>query len=307
MSTNTPGRSLYVRLQGPDCGPGAAGKWTDAATGEHGDLLDLIARNRDLHRLARRHGRGALLSRPAAPARANFSARSRPRRPDRPEAARRLFRCRPPGSRHAGRGLSARTRHHRPARLARPALPPVGLLPRSRRRSARTVAGAARRRHRSRRHHHRHPAHLARSARGPAKAPLADPRRALGHLLGNGVRFGASACRHPRRRRRRRDHARAQIRAAAAAHDRRALGQPSRRPRPAPGAAPSLCRARQRCGRPSMRRNGCANAAQPASKSASSCRCMATSISISAVSAPTACSRISRISSSRPTGAISAR
>jgi hypothetical protein len=24
----------------------------------------------------------------------------------------------------------------------------------------------------------------------PAKAPLADPRRALGHLLGNGVRFG---------------------------------------------------------------------------------------------------------------------
>ena len=26
---NTPGRSLYVRLQGPDIGPGAAGKWTD--------------------------------------------------------------------------------------------------------------------------------------------------------------------------------------------------------------------------------------------------------------------------------------
>jgi len=37
---NTPGRSLYVRLSGPDYGPGAAGKWTDAATGEHGDLLD---------------------------------------------------------------------------------------------------------------------------------------------------------------------------------------------------------------------------------------------------------------------------
>ena len=45
---NTPGRSLYVRLAGPDHGPGAAGKWTDAATGEHGDLLDLIAANRDL-------------------------------------------------------------------------------------------------------------------------------------------------------------------------------------------------------------------------------------------------------------------
>jgi hypothetical protein len=26
---NTPGRSLYVRLTGPDSGPGAAGKWTE--------------------------------------------------------------------------------------------------------------------------------------------------------------------------------------------------------------------------------------------------------------------------------------
>src|SRR3954467_10839686 len=37
---NSPGRSLYVRLHGPTSGPGAAGHWTDAATGEHGDLLD---------------------------------------------------------------------------------------------------------------------------------------------------------------------------------------------------------------------------------------------------------------------------
>ncbi len=37
------GKSLYVRLTGPHSGKGAAGKWTDAATGEHGDLLDLIA------------------------------------------------------------------------------------------------------------------------------------------------------------------------------------------------------------------------------------------------------------------------
>ncbi|GAB5471654.1 MAG: toprim domain-containing protein [Rhodospirillales bacterium] len=48
---NTPGPSLYVRLTGPSYGPGAAGKWTDAATGEHGDLLDLIAANRNLARL----------------------------------------------------------------------------------------------------------------------------------------------------------------------------------------------------------------------------------------------------------------
>lgn len=37
---NTPGRSLFVRLYDSPKGP--AGKWTDAATGEHGDLLDLI-------------------------------------------------------------------------------------------------------------------------------------------------------------------------------------------------------------------------------------------------------------------------
>ena len=40
---NSPGRSLFVRLSGSASGKGAAGKWTDAATGEHGDLLDLIA------------------------------------------------------------------------------------------------------------------------------------------------------------------------------------------------------------------------------------------------------------------------
>ena len=44
----TPGRSLYLRLKGPDHGAGAAGRWTDAASGEHGDLLDLIALNRGL-------------------------------------------------------------------------------------------------------------------------------------------------------------------------------------------------------------------------------------------------------------------
>lgn len=41
----SPGRSLYVRLKGDDHGKGAAGKWTDAATHEHGDLLDLISLN----------------------------------------------------------------------------------------------------------------------------------------------------------------------------------------------------------------------------------------------------------------------
>ena len=37
---NTAGRSMFVRLQNSPKRP--AGKWTDAATGEHGDLLDII-------------------------------------------------------------------------------------------------------------------------------------------------------------------------------------------------------------------------------------------------------------------------
>lgn len=49
---NTPGRSLFVRLKGPNSGRGAAGRWTDAATGQHGDLLDLIALNQGLDRFA---------------------------------------------------------------------------------------------------------------------------------------------------------------------------------------------------------------------------------------------------------------
>ncbi len=40
---NHKGRSLYVRLKGPLSGKGARGRWTDSATAEFGDLLDLIA------------------------------------------------------------------------------------------------------------------------------------------------------------------------------------------------------------------------------------------------------------------------
>ena len=48
------GRSLFVRLHGP----GVPGKWTDAATGEHGDLLDLV-----------RHRSGAPRPEPSSPRR----------------------------------------------------------------------------------------------------------------------------------------------------------------------------------------------------------------------------------------------
>ena len=40
---NTPGRSMFVRLKSVEAAK-PAGKWTDAATGEHGDLLDIVAR-----------------------------------------------------------------------------------------------------------------------------------------------------------------------------------------------------------------------------------------------------------------------
>ncbi len=59
---NSPGRSMFVRLKGPQSGRGAAGKWTDAATGEHGDLLDVIRENLRPRRLQEYSGRSPDLS-----------------------------------------------------------------------------------------------------------------------------------------------------------------------------------------------------------------------------------------------------
>jgi len=89
---NTPGRSLFVRLAGPDSGKGAAGKWTDAATGQHGDLLDLIALNRGLEHLhdVLDEARSFLsLPRPEPPS--NRYRRQPPAQIGSPESARRLF------------------------------------------------------------------------------------------------------------------------------------------------------------------------------------------------------------------------
>ena len=47
-AANSPGRSLYFRLRGRESGKGAARKWTDAATGDHGDLLDIVRLSRNL-------------------------------------------------------------------------------------------------------------------------------------------------------------------------------------------------------------------------------------------------------------------
>lgn len=186
---NTPGRSLYVRLHGPDFGPGAAGKWTDAATGEHGDLLDLIALNRGLDRLGDILGEArSFLSLPrpeCAPV-----SRQPPAPAGSPEAARRLFRAgrsvigMPAEAYLRARGITASLdwpslryhpsvyyrAHEGAPREIWPALLAAVTDLRGR------ITGV-----------HRtwlDPAHCS-------KAPLADPRRALGHLLGNGVRFGA--------------------------------------------------------------------------------------------------------------------
>ena len=62
---NSPGRSMFVRLQDSKKGP--AGKWTDAATGEHGDLLDIIGESLGLRELPQGRRGGKAFSEAAAP------------------------------------------------------------------------------------------------------------------------------------------------------------------------------------------------------------------------------------------------
>src|SRR3954468_10292767 len=87
---NNPGRSLYVRL---NPGRTAAGRWADAATGQSGDLLDLIQAACSFPDL-----------RPAMPEARRFLGLPRPERQERrdrlapapghsAERARRLFRA----------------------------------------------------------------------------------------------------------------------------------------------------------------------------------------------------------------------
>jgi hypothetical protein len=186
---NTPGRSLMVRLTGPDSGKGACGRWVDFASGERGDLLDLIARVCRLHNFrdvleeARR-----FLSLPE-----QEYQRSAPARPPvpggSPEAARRLFAsAKPiPGTlaaiylRHRGIAVAGdlsalrfhptcfyRT-HEGAPRETWPALLAAVTD------AGGAITGVLR-------------TWLARD--GSGKAPIATPRRSLGRLLGSGVRFG---------------------------------------------------------------------------------------------------------------------
>jgi hypothetical protein len=185
---NTPGCSLYVRLCGPTAGCGAAGKWTDAATGEHGDLLDLIALNQNLTSL-----KGALdeARRFLALPHAQTDGRPWPSVRDPRDAPQRLFAFARPIAgtiveiylRHRGitvvRDLGALRfhpscfyrAHDAAAREARPALIAAVTDLEGR------IAGVQR---------------TWLDPSGCGKAAIATPRRALGRVLGNGVRFGTA-------------------------------------------------------------------------------------------------------------------
>jgi hypothetical protein len=189
---NTPGRSLYVRLSGPDHGPGAAGKWTDAATLEHGDLLDLIRHNRRLPGLGEAIAEARLFlalprSASAWPAHASHAP---PVTGGSSEAARRLFAAgrllpgTPAAAYLRARSITARLdwpalRYHpsvyyRASRDAALELWPALLAAVTD--ADGTITGIQR---------------TWLDPRRAAKAPVANPRRAMGCLIGNGVRFGA--------------------------------------------------------------------------------------------------------------------
>ena len=177
------GRSLFVRLRPP----GVPGKWTDAATGEHGDLLDL---------LRARLGTGAL--RPALDEARAFLALPAPALApvggeesvaERVARARRLWAaCRPLAGTPAEAYLRARA-------IARSRFPALRFHPRLHyrddagfRRFPALVAavtepgGYVTGVHRTWLDPHR-----------PAKAPLAAARKTMGRVYGLAVRFGRPA------------------------------------------------------------------------------------------------------------------
>lgn len=193
---NTPGRSLFVRLYASSKGP--AGKWTDAATGEHGDLLDIIRERlalREFRDVADEARRFLHLPRPASEPAVNAARPAGPRASR--AAARRLFASsRPiPGSlterylqrrgiapvhhgdslRHQPRCMYAGPDEHTPPEIWPAMIASVTDLDGR-------ITGVLR-------------TWLDPEGFGPntlGKAPLDTPRRALGDLLGNAVRFGVA-------------------------------------------------------------------------------------------------------------------
>jgi hypothetical protein len=191
---NTPGRSMYVRLKESPKGP--AGKWTDAATGEHGDLLDVIRESCgliDFHDVADEARRFLSLPRPEP-------SSYRPRLPTphvptgSPEAARRLFAMSQPPMRTLvetylrDRGITplhddGALRFHPHCYYRADQYSPTETWPAMIARVTDLdgrITGA-------------HRTWLDPDGFDPVrlgKAPIDTPRRAMGDLLGNAVRFG---------------------------------------------------------------------------------------------------------------------
>ncbi|QHP66448.1 DNA primase [Bradyrhizobium sp. LCT2] len=89
---NTPGRSMFVRLKESAKGP--AGKWTDAASAEHGDLLDVIREScgfTDFREVVNEARRFLSLPRPELEPEPNRRSRKSAVPLGSPETARRLF------------------------------------------------------------------------------------------------------------------------------------------------------------------------------------------------------------------------
>jgi hypothetical protein len=193
-ASNTPGRSLYVRLSATRDGRGAAGKWTDAATGDHGDLLDIIAQvEGHLHmRDTLAEARRFLSLPPPEPVDDDIRARSRPAPIGSPLAAKRLFDASKPiassvveaylrkraltGFRNCAALRFHPRCYYRPSRDDAPdtrSAWPAMIA------AVTDEGGALTGVHRT---------WLDPSASD--KAPIASPRRAMGNLLGAGVRFG---------------------------------------------------------------------------------------------------------------------
>jgi Toprim domain len=194
---NTPGRSMFVRLKGPESGPGAAGRWQDAATAEYGDLLDVIREScgliefRDVADEARR-----FLSLPRADPPRRSKIDRAPVPAGSPEAAQRLWAMAQPIRRTlvqtylrnrsitAVRDVGALRFHPRCYYLPDDGSPtetwPAMIA------CVTDLGGCITGAHRT----WLDPEGF--DSRRLGKAPVDRPRRAMGELLGNAVRFGTA-------------------------------------------------------------------------------------------------------------------
>ncbi|RJE87180.1 DUF7146 domain-containing protein [Paracoccus onubensis] len=191
---NNPGRSMFVRLTGSESGKGAAGKWSDASTGEHGDLLDVIRETlglADFRDVAEEARRFLALPHPQPEKTRTPTGSTSSMAFGSPEASRRLFAMAQPISGTLaeiylhGRAITslsgtAALRYH-PRCYYRPdAHSPTEIRP-ALVAAVTDLAGNQTGVHRT---------WLAPD--GSGKAPVETPRRAMGDLLGHAVRFGAA-------------------------------------------------------------------------------------------------------------------